>query len=563
MEAGADINTPGNDGNTLLLASAVACDRATTALLRAFGASWTNAMDTDPADLNARIVAMELFQGPMVWQWSAAPPGMDENPVADHVKTVLNRATTMVVRIGSESPEPMPEVSVGLSDAEGRAWAEQADHIQGSYIVSLPSDSEDGLWEAEYVYELPAEWADSGHRAIISIDPNNRLDETDENDNTATLTMDGHAVPTFEVTFVPVVFSGAPPEMDADTYMTAIGDLLPIGEYQARIGRPLDLSGRNLGVVDVELSKDTALDELLHRWNAEASETEYYHGLLVPDGFTFGFGGLALSSGKVAVSDAIDEQCDPERVLCGNGVQAHELGHNFGLNHAPGNCNETEPIDREYPYPNAGIGPRRGWVSTLDEFVESGEYILYRDLMSYCSPRFVSDYNYNKMVNHRLGIVAQPDDPDRLGPSLEIGPIPSETTLAAPSVALSATPLAAQSLAQETPLEEAAPADASNSSLAFAGVVDEFGLWSISQIAASTQAPRRPNTADAYFFTLQDANFREIYRGPLALLTPTHGATRRSWAVRVPVPELPAAFLAILDADGVLLFIERISVPAL
>ena len=55
---------------------------------------------------------------------------------------------------------------------------------------------------------------------------------------------------------------------------------------------------------------------------------------------------------------------------------------------------------------------------------------------------------------------------------------------------------------------------------------------------------------------------RSVYCAATAF-TPTHGETRRSWAVRVPVPELPPAFLAILDADGALLFIERISVPPL
>ena len=133
---------------------------------------------------------------------------MREGSMADHTKTLLHRATTVAVRIGSETPEPMPELSVSLSDAEGRSWAAQADLVQGPDIVSVPGSSESGLWEIEYVYELPADWADSDHRASFAIDPYNRLEETDENDNTATLTMDGYAVQVFGVTFVPIVFSG-------------------------------------------------------------------------------------------------------------------------------------------------------------------------------------------------------------------------------------------------------------------------------------------------------------------------------------------------------------------
>ena len=104
----------------------------------------------------------------------------------------------------------MPELSVSLSDADGRAWAVQVELVLDPHIVSVPGNSASGLWEAEYVYELPAAWVDSGHRAIFAIDPYNRLEETDENDNTATLTMDGYEVPVFDVTFVPIVFSGDP-----------------------------------------------------------------------------------------------------------------------------------------------------------------------------------------------------------------------------------------------------------------------------------------------------------------------------------------------------------------
>ena len=111
-----------------------------------------------------------------------------------------------------------------------------------------------------------------------------------------------------------------------------------------------------------------------------------------------------------------------EREFCGDGVQAHEIGHNFSLVHAPGGCNETEPIDRDYPYARARIGPRRGWVSSRNVFVNPGG-------------------------------ADQPGDSERRGPSLEIGP-----------------------------------------SLAFAGAVDEYGLWSIGQLDASTQPSRSPRT---------------------------------------------------------------------
>ena len=91
--------------------------------------------------------------------------------------------------------------------------------------------------------------------------------------------------------------------------------------------------------------------------------------------------------------------------------------------------------------------------------------------------------------------------------------------------------------------------------------MDEYGLWSIFRIDAGTQPPRPPSTEGEYIFTLQDAYQREIYREPMALLTPTHWDTHRSWAVRVPMREQTPAFLAILDTLGTPLFIQPIDVP--
>ena len=570
LEAGANIDASDNGGNSALYASALSRNQSATGILLAFGANWTSDPHSDAA-LNARFLAVELFQGPMVWQWepgesAASESGSDksEGNAVDHAKTLLRRAMTVAVRLGSEAPGPMPELLATLSNADGRAWAAPAELVHEPGIVTVPVNSETGLWEIEYVFELPADWVETGHRASFAIDPYNRLEETDEDDNTATLTMDGDAVPTFDVTFVPIVLSGDFRGADTDVYMAVLGDLLPIGDYRAKIGRVLDLSDRNPDASNTDdVVTYTVLPELLHRWNAEAHESEYYHGMLYTSGVTFGFGGAAYRRENLSVGDAISTRCQVEREFCGDGVQAHELGHNFGLSHAPGGCDETAPIDRDYPYPRAGIGPRRGWAASRNVFVNPGDDNPHYDVMGYCVPRFVSDYNYNKMIDFRLGVEDQPGDSERRGPSLEIGAVLSgslsSSALTVPTVAYAPPPGAASTSDVSGPgravtgtVEEVGP------SLAFAGAVDEYGLWSIGQLDASTQPPRSPSTGGEYFFTLQDAFQREIYREPMSLLTPVHGAMRRAWAVRVPIPEDTPVFLAILDAQGAPLFIQPI-----
>ena len=573
LEAGANLDAVDNNGNTPLHRSAATGNQSATGLLRALGANWTSDPGAGLVEANPRFVAVELFQGPMVWNWepggtdaSAAGPNMSEGRFADHAKTLLHRAMAVAVRVGSENPEPMPELSVSLSDADGRAWPVHAAHVQGPYIVSLSSES--GLWETEYVYELPVEWVESGHRASFVIDPYNRLSESDESDNVATLTVDGYAAPVFDITFVPIELSGDFPfVVDTDVYMAGITDLLPIGEYRAQVGRVLDLSDRNIAASNLKLVNSTALSELLRRWNAEAGQNEYYYGLLPTPFGRLGFGGRALLGGPVSISDPIDDKCDVERSFCGS-VHAHELGHNLGLSHAPGGCDELPPVDPDYPYAGALIGPRRGWSASRNEFASSqgsGSYPAYRDVMSYCGPKFVSDYNYNKLMDNRLGDAQSPTDgTERIGPSLKIGSdLSSSIFMPAPAVAYAPPPGAATaSGASDSGREVAGIVQEVGPSLAFTGAVDEYGLWSIYRIDASTQAPRSTTTAGEYFFTLQDAFQREIYREPMTLLTSAHGETSRSWAVRVPVPEQSPAWVAIIDAQGTPLFIEPIDMPA-
>ena len=100
------------------------------------------------------------------------------------------------------------------------------------------------------------------HRATFVIDPYNRLSDTDENDNVATLTVDGYAAPVFDITFVPIESTGEFPYVVVpDIYMAGIADLLPIEEYRARVERVLDLSDRNIAASNLQLINNTALEE--------------------------------------------------------------------------------------------------------------------------------------------------------------------------------------------------------------------------------------------------------------------------------------------------------------
>jgi hypothetical protein len=76
----------------------------------------------------------------------------------------------------------------------------------------------------------------------------------------------------------------------------------------------------------------------------------------------------------------------------GDGVAAHEWGHNFSRNHAP--CGTSG--DANYPYAGGVIGGF-GWNPGTNTIVPSNA----TDIMGYCSNNWISDYTWTAVMNHR------------------------------------------------------------------------------------------------------------------------------------------------------------------
>jgi hypothetical protein len=73
----------------------------------------------------------------------------------------------------------------------------------------------------------------------------------------------------------------------------------------------------------------------------------------------------------------------------------HEIGHVWGLPHAP--CQGEDNPDPDFPYAGGAIGVE-GWDNRTGAFVPPDQM----DMMTYCYPRWISDYNYAKLVEHAL-----------------------------------------------------------------------------------------------------------------------------------------------------------------
>jgi len=87
----------------------------------------------------------------------------------------------------------------------------------------------------------------------------------------------------------------------------------------------------------------------------------------------------------------------------------HELGHIYRRPHAP--CGGVGTPDQSYPYPSAGLGSWGYDIQTRELF----DPLSHVDFMSYCSPDWISDYNYQQILE-RIVLVNRRALLRRVGP---------------------------------------------------------------------------------------------------------------------------------------------------
>jgi Peptidase M66 len=174
--------------------------------------------------------------------------------------------------------------------------------------------------------------------------------------------------------------------------------LYPVSKVEITVGRPLqwpnavDPSGRGWGQL-----LDTIINQ---RLSDGVADNVYYYGMFAPsDSFEqFCSGGCVLGLSP-ASSDPNDVY---QRGSVGIGYLdsyaesdvtfVHEVGHAHGRQHAP--CGGASAPDRKFPYSNGGIGD---WGFDTDKMTLLDPAGKDRDMMGYCSPVWISDYNYTAL----------------------------------------------------------------------------------------------------------------------------------------------------------------------
>jgi hypothetical protein len=325
-----------------------------------------------------------------------------QNPQGD-VPLIAGIQALLRVFVSSEPAsfyQPRARATFYLGDTE----VHTATLLPRSYL--LPQAIDESRLDRSYNAIIPGSVLQPGVEMVVELDidgvtplaPGSKLRIPAEGRKA----LDVRVMPRFDLTIVPVlhadhqnqgVFSWISTlQTPTSSDMRFFRSVLPIGD--------LDLEVREAYTTSADLSTDAGwrgfLREITALRIADGSDRWYYGALVLPPGSAWG--GLASIGNPYSVGRNSAS------------TFAHEIGHNLSLRHAP--CGGAGGPDPFYPHDGGSIGVwgYEGYSpSSLGSLKDPGNF---KDLMGYCSPRWISDYSFTKALNFRLDVGALPSSPE-------------------------------------------------------------------------------------------------------------------------------------------------------
>ncbi len=229
-------------------------------------------------------------------------------------------------------------------------------------------------------------------RVVADVDPTAAIAEADRTDNiwprggTPQL-IAVTATPAFNVRFVPVVNAGLTgniTDANKESFLATTRRIFPFNTVVADVRAPFTSSAPALQSSDGNSAWLTILSELnaLRTSDAAPSTTHYYGVVKVT--YNSGIAGLGYVPGRAAMGW--------DYLPTGDGVAAHEWGHNFSRPHTP--CGVSG--DPNYPYTGGTIGVW-GWNATTNTLVAP----TLTDIMGYCNNQWISDWTWTQVMQFR------------------------------------------------------------------------------------------------------------------------------------------------------------------
>jgi hypothetical protein len=292
--------------------------------------------------------------------------------------------------IASQANSATPQVRVRVFDGGG--------HLLQTYTIpapgtSVPTSIDESSLANSWNQLIPGTLLQPGYSLQVDVDPSDLIPETSEANNTwpssgSPQALDVRDLQVLNMTLVPVTTTSGTGNVNAGnaaSFMDYTRRLQPIPDYDALVRATMS-STATLGADGT--GWDTMLNEVTARRTADGS-SRYYFGV-VHVAYVSGVAGLGWIGYPVATGW--------DYLPSGSWVMAHEIGHNWDYGHTACTGGEDGP-DLGYPYPGGIIGVYGYdlWSSAQKDKTAN------KDVMSYCSPQWISDYTYKKILTFREG----------------------------------------------------------------------------------------------------------------------------------------------------------------
>ena len=258
----------------------------------------------------------------------------------------------------------------------------------------IPVDVQEGRIDRSYDVPVPGELIRPGLELVVELDTEGVVPKSPGSEPRipaqGRMPLNIVEMPVLDQTIVPTLLTWAPDDRvfewtrdlnpESPQVRTA-RTLLPVGEMEITVHDTLE--------TDADLRTHAGwlqyLREVEAIWNMEGRKGYYYGVVQLPPGSRWGgygyYDGRHVSVGATSAS-----------------LYSHELGHNMTLRHAP--CGDAGDPDPDYPYDGGGSG-RWGYDFERDVLVDPE---VFKDLMGYCAPNWVSDYHFVNAMEHRLAV---------------------------------------------------------------------------------------------------------------------------------------------------------------
>lgn len=326
-----------------------------------------------------------------------------QNPLGT-VPMLRGGGLPVVVNVFAQAPAAVSlraDIHVDCTDNGVSRWSGSA-RLDGP----LPQAASAGTPAAQF--QMPNAALSHLLQCVAVLDPLGELPDTERANNryplSGTVAVNAIDVPALEIAFVPIVLAadggtiGNVTKANIEEYLVTARQILPLARINARVGAPYTTTTALGNGTDVAWR--AILRELETKRVLDGFRGHYYGALRPRVGVaSVQYSGFGFISGWTALSIQVGWF---NRESAARETVAHELGHNFGRPHAP--CGGPANPDPSYPYLDAGIGTF-GWdVFTVRTNPAQRALAVTpdtKDLMSYCRPIWISDYNYLKMINGR------------------------------------------------------------------------------------------------------------------------------------------------------------------